>query len=194
MTSLTSTPSGAGVLPIANIASGTPTGSKFVRDDGTLQTPAAAAVAGMTIQYQIGKIATVVTCSTAMVDDDTPPTSSEGNEVTSVTITPGSASNILVIKTGASFGAAGTVDSIWSICQDATVNSLSAGYGSNSETNDRNQVIGWHQMVAGTTSATTFKFRLGGIGTTLYVNGDGAGNRKLGGVQFAFIEVWEIKA
>lgn len=37
LTSLSSTPSGAGVLPIANIATGTPTGSKFVRDDGTLQ-------------------------------------------------------------------------------------------------------------------------------------------------------------
>lgn len=34
---LASIPSGAGVIPIANIATGTPTGSKFVRDDGTLQ-------------------------------------------------------------------------------------------------------------------------------------------------------------
>lgn len=38
LTSLSSTPSGAGVFPIANIATGTPTGSKYVRDDGTLQT------------------------------------------------------------------------------------------------------------------------------------------------------------
>lgn len=36
LTGLASVPSGAGILPIANIASGTPTGSKFVRDDGTL--------------------------------------------------------------------------------------------------------------------------------------------------------------
>lgn len=34
---LASTPSLAGVLPIANIATGTPDGTKFVRDDGTLQ-------------------------------------------------------------------------------------------------------------------------------------------------------------
>lgn len=38
ITGLASVPSGAGVLPIANIATGTPTGSKYVRDDGTLQT------------------------------------------------------------------------------------------------------------------------------------------------------------
>lgn len=37
LTTLPSTPSGAGVLPIANIATGIPTGSLFVRDDGTLQ-------------------------------------------------------------------------------------------------------------------------------------------------------------
>jgi len=33
-----------GVLPIANIATGTPTGSKFVRDDGTLAVPSGGAV------------------------------------------------------------------------------------------------------------------------------------------------------
>lgn len=39
LTGLSSIPSGAGVIPIANIATGTPTGSKFVRDDGTLASP-----------------------------------------------------------------------------------------------------------------------------------------------------------
>jgi hypothetical protein len=37
LTSLASIPSGAGVIPIANLATGTPAGNKFVRDDGTLQ-------------------------------------------------------------------------------------------------------------------------------------------------------------
>lgn len=37
ITGLASTPSGAGIIPIANLASGTPDGTKFVRDDGTLQ-------------------------------------------------------------------------------------------------------------------------------------------------------------
>lgn len=36
LTSLSSTPSGAGVMPIANLASGTPDGTKFIRDDGAL--------------------------------------------------------------------------------------------------------------------------------------------------------------
>lgn len=38
-TALASIPSAAGIIPIANLASGTPTGSKFIRDDGTLQVP-----------------------------------------------------------------------------------------------------------------------------------------------------------
>jgi hypothetical protein len=40
LTSLSSIPAGAGVVPIANLATGTATGAKFVRDDGTLAIPA----------------------------------------------------------------------------------------------------------------------------------------------------------
>lgn len=39
LTNLANTPSAAGVIPIANLATGTPTGTKYVRDDGTLATP-----------------------------------------------------------------------------------------------------------------------------------------------------------
>lgn len=38
-TALSTIPSGAGIIPIANLASGTPTGTKFIRDDGSLQLP-----------------------------------------------------------------------------------------------------------------------------------------------------------
>jgi hypothetical protein len=40
---LTSSVAVAGILPIANLATGTPTGSKFVRDDGVLAVPAGTA-------------------------------------------------------------------------------------------------------------------------------------------------------
>ena len=43
LTSLSSIPSGAGVVPVANLATGTPDGTKFVRDDGTLAVPATGA-------------------------------------------------------------------------------------------------------------------------------------------------------
>lgn len=50
LTSLSSTPSGAGIMPIANLATGTPTGSKFIRDDGVLAVPAG----GGTVQSVTG--------------------------------------------------------------------------------------------------------------------------------------------
>lgn len=40
ITGLASVPAGAGVLPVANLASGVADGTKFVRDDGTLAVPA----------------------------------------------------------------------------------------------------------------------------------------------------------
>lgn len=43
LTTLGSIPSGGGVVPIANLATGTPDGTKFIRDDGTLQSPVNAA-------------------------------------------------------------------------------------------------------------------------------------------------------
>lgn len=46
LTSLSSTPSGAGLIPIANLATGTPNGTKFVRDDGTLQSAVNTYIAG----------------------------------------------------------------------------------------------------------------------------------------------------
>lgn len=38
-TGLNNIPSGANIIPIANLASGTANGTKFIRDDGTLQSP-----------------------------------------------------------------------------------------------------------------------------------------------------------
>ena len=51
ITGLASVPSGAGILPIANIASGTATGAKFVRDDGTLAVPAYPNLSNVLFQY-----------------------------------------------------------------------------------------------------------------------------------------------
>ena len=50
LTGLASVPSDAGVLPIANIATGTPDGTKFVRDDGVLAVPAGSAGVAASVQ------------------------------------------------------------------------------------------------------------------------------------------------
>lgn len=51
LTSLASIPAGAGQVPIANMATGAPTGSKFVRDDGVLAVPAGSGAGVATINY-----------------------------------------------------------------------------------------------------------------------------------------------
>ena len=159
-----------------------------------LETALGAGVATALVQFQIGTVATVVTCSTAMVDDDTVPTNTEGTEVVTVAITPKSSSNILVIKCNFSFTSAGAANSIWSLCQDSTAAALRAGYGDGIVTNESGEVSFTHKMTAGTTSATTFKVRFGSAGTTMYVNGsNGSSSRKLGGAMLASLEVWELK-
>lgn len=196
-TGLASIPSGAGVIPIANLASGTPTGSKFIRDDGSLQVPftpsAANALAGSVVQYQRGVIATVVTCATAIPNDDTIPQITEGNEVVTVSITPTNANNLLIIKAGASFFTGSAQPAFGAIFQDAIADALSARVASYISTNESGLVAVSHKMVAGGTSPITFRFRVGGATNTLYVNGNNSGNRILGGVQVAEIEVWEVK-
>jgi len=48
-TGLASIPVGAGIIPIANLASGTPDGTKYIRDDGTLVTPSGGGSSSSTI-------------------------------------------------------------------------------------------------------------------------------------------------
>lgn len=61
-----------GVLAIGRLATGTPTGAKFVRDDGTLATPAGggSAVPLAVISYGPATAATVSTTSATLVDID----------------------------------------------------------------------------------------------------------------------------
>lgn len=152
------------------------------------------AVAGKIVQVVNASIATVVTCSTAMVVDNTIPQNTEGNEVVTVSITPTSSTNTLLIKGFASFGSNSSGPSVWSICQDSTADAIAAGFGSYVITNEQGFLIPFHKMAAGTTSSTTFKLRAGGpSGVTLYVNGTaGTSTRSFGGVQNAWIEVWEV--
>ena len=56
ITSLASLPSGAGVIPIANLATGTPDGTKFVRDDGTLAVPPGSGGAGTGNGYAVSSL------------------------------------------------------------------------------------------------------------------------------------------
>ena len=134
----------------------------------------------------------VATGTTLIPNDDTIPQSTEGTQFMSLAITPKSATNILKVEVTTVLNHSVTGNFYW-VClfQDATANAVSsaadgvAGGGYN-HTNTFS-----HYMVAGTTSATTFKVRAGpNASGTLTFNGQ-TGSRMHGGVYASSITITE---
>lgn len=152
--------------------------------------------AGAAVQLVYNETGALATGTTTIPADDTIPQSTEGDQYLSQTITPKSATDILVIEVVALLtSSAATVDLIGALFQDSTANALAANFLRVVTTANRGQpFILKHTMVAGTTSATTFKFRAGaGSAATISFNGT-AGSRIFGGVAASSITVTEYKA
>lgn len=151
---------------------------------------------GVCVQMVSSLVSAVATGTTTMPFDDTIPQSNEGDQYMSVTITPKSATNQLVILVNCgivSHSASGVFYS-GALFQDATANALAANGTFGSIANALVPLNVNHEMVAGTTAATTFKVRVGGnaAGTTTF-NGTGAA-RRYGGITISSIIVLEFKA
>lgn len=130
--------------------------------------------------------------TTAMPYDNSIPQSGEGGEVCTVTITPLSSSNRLVIE-AQFFGTSTSSGTVIALYQDSTAGAIAAGVLAHTNDVVTNGGIRY-EMAAGTTSATTFKLRAGNNGgATTYVNGT-SGGRLLGGVAACRIKVTEISA
>ena len=108
-------------------------------------------------------------------------------------ITPKSATNQLVIEAVWTGAHSAVVDLCGALFQDSTANALAATLVLNDTAAGRRQLVIRHTMVAGTTSSTTFKIRVGGsaAGTTTF-NGAG-GARRFGGITVSHISVTEYK-
>lgn len=131
--------------------------------------------------------------STAMPNDDTIPQNTEGAEWVTVSITPTSSTNRLLIEGYvSSCTASSAVTIISALFQDSTANALAASQVSPSAAAYQCQISVKHEMAAGTTSATTFKLRAGTPSGTFYVNGSNSA-RLLGGINSIRIRVTEIK-
>lgn len=150
---------------------------------------------GDTVQVAHSQSGAVATGSTILPVDDTIPQNTEGDQYLSVSITPQSASNKLLIEV--TLVLSHSITNQWlaaALFQDTTANALAVcphfmSLGAASAT-----ITFRHYMNAGTTSATTFKVRGGGqsAGTTT-VNG-ASGNRTYGGVMASSITITELKA
>lgn len=150
--------------------------------------------AGMVAQVVTATYNEAATGTTTMPSDDTIPQNTEGNEYMSISITPKSATNILVIEVSAHLGSSIANNIVGAIFKDAETDARSArAQRCDTATGPYNLFMRF-TMVAGSTSAMTFDFRAGGAaaGTTTF-NGDG-GNRRFGDIPKSSIMITEYKA
>jgi hypothetical protein len=140
--------------------------------------------------------AAVASGTTTMPLDDSIPENTEGDEYMTLAITPKNSNNILVIEAIAYYAhSANDNTATFAFFQDTTVNAIAAGKGATVDSNQHNHIALRHYMTAGTTSATTFKFRVGNVvaGTTT-INGGSSGNRHFGGVSATNMIITEYSA
>lgn len=149
---------------------------------------------GVCVQQVSSLYSAVATGTTIIPLDDTLPQNTEGTEFMTATITPKSATNILEIDvtTFASNSAASNV--IEALFQDSNANALAVNQGFQATATAPVVLRTLHTMVAGTTSATTFKIRLGGSSAgTITFNGQ-SGARQYSTATKSSIVIREYKA
>lgn len=134
---------------------------------------------------------------TAGTVDDTIPQNTEGAALAALdtSITPKSASNILEIEVEIPFGATtGGVNAVAALFQDSTAGALAAVAVTTPTSTPNGLLRLRYRMVAGTTSATTFKVRFDVCSGTIYTNANISGTRNFGGVSAARMFIKEISA
>lgn len=178
----------------------------FYREESSgdeVQITTAGAVKFTTGSLPVGTVIQVVNvlnnthsaCNTAMPADNTIPQSGEGTEVMTLAITPVSTTDKLKIDVVACVnnGTAGTDTVGVALFQDSTADALCA-QGVQTQNADDTFVVSYtYYMTAGTTSATTFKVRVGNTGGNADFNGDTSA-RFYGTAQNSSITITEIKA
>lgn len=163
-------------------------------NDTTAASTAFVTTAKQVLQQVRTETGAVSTGTTQIPYDDSPPLNTEGDQYMTLAITPKSATSKLLIESVANFTNSNTVNMTMALFQDAIVSALAATPYSLQAGAFVATVPLKHQMTSGTTSATTFKIRIGGggAGTTTF-NGTG-GTRLYGGVNASSIVITEYSS
>lgn len=149
---------------------------------------------GVVIQRVVASTSAVGTTSANIPVDDTIPQNTEGAEFLTVTITPQATTNSLRILFSGFVGHDTLGQNVAvALFQDSTAGALAAVFNTAAGVNYGKTHVLQYEMAAGTTSATTFKIRMGTGAGTLTVNGV-FGGRLFGGVAATFLVVEEVKA
>ncbi len=156
--------------------------------------PAETKMSGDMVQMVNSFTTAVATGTTTIPLDDTIPQNTEGDQYLSLAITPTNVSNKLRIDVVLNVAYSTTATVTGALFQDSTAGALACVAQAIDSGSFLRQMVFTHYMTAGTTSATTFKVRIGGstAGTTT-LNGSG-GARRYGGVFTSSITITEIKA
>lgn len=173
------------------IASGAVETAK-IKDDNVTYTKVAP---GFPVQMAMENFSAAATGSTIMPDDDTIPQITEGNEFMTITFTPKSATNLLLIEATANFSYSTAAPNLmYALFKNPTADAIAASNVYQPTATGPVQVNLGHKMVAGTTSAITFSFRAGGGSAgTMTFNGQSTLG-KFGAATSSFMKITEIKA
>lgn len=147
---------------------------------------------GSLVQCVTTQTGTLATGTTILPTDNTIPQQTEGNQFMSLAITPKSVTNRLFVVVLAQMGTAAAATVTGAIFQDATADAIAVNYG-RMENGGGLVVSVRHSQLAGTTSATTFKFRAGiGAAGTITFNGDTSVAR-FGGKLSSSMTIFEVR-
>lgn len=133
------------------------------------------------------------TSGTALPADNSIPQNTEGDEYTELNtnITPKSATSILMIEVEVVASRANSDTLVLALFKDAAVGAISARAIFTPSGNTPTLLRVCHRMVAGSTSAISFKARIGSnTANALYLNGISSGGL-LGGVEQSFMRITE---
>ena len=153
-----------------------------------------AATPGSLLQTVFTETGAFGNSTTLIPFDDTIPQITEGTEYMTCTITPKSATSRLIIDVNwlGTFSGAGVAGVAAALFQDATANAIAAAWGISAAASTVIAVPLQHVMTSGTTSATTFRVRMGSsVAGTITMNGASSA-RLFGGVMASSIVIQEV--
>ena len=188
--SVTANKIGTGAVTSAKIADGTIVNADINADAGIAGSKLGTDAVLQVRHFQTGAVANA---TSTIPNDDSIPQNNEGAEFMTLSITPKSASNKLLIQVvmcgGANDGARQITSALF---QDSTANALATVGHYQVQSTGMVTVTFNHYMTAGTTSATTFKVRGGASIGNYTLNGYNNTTRTMGGVTASSITITEI--
>ena len=148
---------------------------------------------GKVLQQVSTSYATYASATTVMPSDDTIPQNTEGTEIMTLAITPQSATSTLLIEYVVPLAGSAVVNVQAGLFVDSTASAIKASYYTTGGLNYKALMIGDHRVASASTSARTYKLRVGPAAGTIYFNGISTG-RLLGGMLQATMIITEIEA